>query len=100
MNTRQIENSQSFILAVEFLADGQLSPHWQYVCQTFCSTSLNGKTFAVFVALGNSQDHGRAADAFRSELRNCGARVVGDLSYVGSPQWNTDNWVCVVSPNL
>ena len=29
MNIRQIENSQSLVLAVEFQADGPLSPHWQ-----------------------------------------------------------------------
>ena len=31
MNVRQIENSQSFVLAVEFQDGGNLSPHWQYV---------------------------------------------------------------------
>ena len=30
MNIRQIENSQSLVLAVEFQADGQLTSHWMY----------------------------------------------------------------------
>ena len=30
MNVRQIENSQSLVLAVEFQDGGNLSPHWQY----------------------------------------------------------------------
>ena len=100
MNTRHIGNSQSFVLAVEFQADGQLTPHWQYACQTFRSASLSGKNVAVFVALGNGQDHGAAAETFCNELRMGGAHIVGELSYVGSSQWNTDNWVCIVSPNL
>ena len=30
VNNRQIENCQSIVLAVEFQADGFLTPHWQY----------------------------------------------------------------------
>ena len=52
MNIRQIENSQSLVLAVEFQADGPLSPHWQYACQMFRGASLSGKNVAVMVALG------------------------------------------------
>ena len=100
MNARHIGNSQSFVLAVEFQSDGQLSQHWQYACQLFRGVSLSGKNVAVFVALGNSHDHDTAAETFCKELRNRGAHIVGELSYVGSPQWNTDNWVCIVSPNL
>lgn len=33
MNVRQIENSQSLVLAVEFQDGGNLSPHWQYASQ-------------------------------------------------------------------
>lgn len=110
VNTRHLENSQSFVLAIEFfngqgtkaghLGDCQLTPHWQYACQTFRGANLAGKTFAVFVALGNRQDHGAAAEAFCDELRKSGAHVVGELAYVSSPQWVTDNWVCIVSPSL
>jgi flavodoxin len=84
MNTRHIGNSQSFVLAVEFQADGQLTPHWQYARQTFYSASLSGKNFAVFVALGNRQDHSAAAEMFCGELKKNGAHIVGELSYVGS----------------
>ena len=100
MNARHIENSQSFVLAVEFLSDGHLTPHWQYVCQTFKHASLCGKTIAVFVALGNKHEHNTAADAFCNELRKSGAHLVGNMPYIGTPQWNLDNWVCTVSPNL
>ena len=44
MNIRQIENSQSLVLAVEFQTDGPLSPHWQYACQMFRGASLRGGT--------------------------------------------------------
>ena len=100
MNIRQIENSQSLVLAVEFQADGPLSPHWQYACQMFRGANLSGKNVAVMIALGNSQDNGTYADAFNSELKHNGAHIVGDQIYEGSSGWNLDNWVCSVSPNL
>ena len=34
VNARQVANANSFILAVEFMADGSMTPHWQYACQT------------------------------------------------------------------
>lgn len=100
VNARRIGNGQSFVLAVEFLADGHLTPHWQYAYQTLCSVSLSGKSVAVFVALGNGIDHGVAAESFCNELRRSGAHIVGDLPFMASPQWNTDTWVSQVSPNL
>lgn len=100
MNSRYIGNCQSFVLAIEFQADGQLTPHWQYVCQTFSSANLGGKNLAVFVALGNSHEHGAATEAFCTILKKSGGHIVGELSYVGSPLWNINNWVCAVSPNL
>ena len=100
MNTRQIENSQSLVLAVEFQADGLLSPHWQYASQMFRGASLSGKNLAVMVALGNRRENGIYADAFCSELRQNGARIVGDQLYAGTPGGNLENWVCAISPNL
>ena len=100
MNIRQIENSQSLVLAIEFQADGPLSPHWQYACQMFRGANLSGKNVAVMVALGNSQDNGIYAEAFNSELRQNGAHIVGDQLYAGTSGWDLNNWVCAVSPNL
>ena len=100
VNARHIGNSQSFVLALEFQADGQLTPHWQYACQTFKGTSLSGKHVAMFVALGNNIDHAAAVESVRSALKARGAHVVGQPAFVNSPQWNTDNWVCMISPNL
>ena len=100
MSSRQIENSQSLVLAVEFQANGPLSPHWQYACQMLRGTSLSGKNVAVMVAMGNSQDNGIYADAFNSELRQNGAHIVGDRFYTGTIGGNLDNWVCAISPNL
>ena len=100
MSNRQIENSQSLVLAVEFQANGPLSPHWQYACQMLRGTSLSGKNVAVMVAMGNSQDNGIYADAFNSELRQNGAHIVGDRFYTGTIGCNLDNWVCAISPNL
>ena len=99
VNNRHVENGQSFVLAVEYQADGHLTPHWQYAFQTFCRTDLNGKNIAIFVALGNIQDHG-AGKELCEELRKGRANIVGDLPNAGSPQWNLDDWVCSISPNL
>ena len=100
MYIRQIENSQSLILAVEFQASGPLSPHWQYASQLFRGASLSGKNVAVMVALGNSRDNGIYAEAFNSELRRNGAHIVGDRLYACTSRENLDNWVCAISPNL
>ena len=75
MNVRQIENSQSLVLAVEFQNGGHLSPHWQYATQLFRGVSLNGKNLAVMVALGNRHDNGIYADAFCRELKENGAHI-------------------------
>ena len=100
MNVRQIENSQSLVLAVEFQADGLLSPHWQYTSQLLRGSSLSGKKLAVLVALGNRHDNGIYADAFCTELRENGAHIVGDYLYIDSPKCNLNNWICTISPNL
>lgn len=72
MNVRQIENSQSLVLAVEFQDGGNLSPHWQYAVQMFRCASLRGKNLAVMVAHGNRGDNGIYADVFCRELRENG----------------------------
>lgn len=111
MNVRQIENSQSFVLAVEFQDGGNLSPHWQYANQMFRSASLKGKNLAVMVAYGNRSVNGIYADAFCRELRENGAHIVGDYLYADSPNCNLnrstsgrsnalENWICAISPNL
>ena len=100
MNERQMENSRSFVLAVEFQADGLLTSHWQYASQMFRSASLVGKNIAMFVAVGNRHDNGIYAKAFCSELKESGARLVGEQLYAGTPEWNLENWVCSISPNL
>jgi len=111
MNVRQIENSQSLVLAVEFQDGGNLSPHWQYASQMFRGASLNGKNLAVMVALGNRHDNGIYADVFCRELRENGAHIVGDCLYADTPTCNLshsisgrsnilENWICAISPNL
>ena len=100
MNARQIENSQSLVLAVEFQDGGDLSPHWQYACQLFRSASLSGKNLAVMIALGNRLDNGIYADALCRELKENGAHIVGDFLYANAPTCNLINWICAISPNL
>ena len=100
VNARQIENSRSFVLAVECQADGHLTPHWQYARQMFLDASLGGKNFAVFWAMGSKQDAPSEISALCRGLRERGAHIVGDQPYAGSSEWNTDNWICSVSPNL
>ena len=51
MNVRQIENSQSLVLAVEFQDGGNLSPHWQYASQMFRGASLNGKNRTLLATI-------------------------------------------------
>jgi flavodoxin len=99
MNNRYVENSQSFVLAVEYQEDGQLTPHWQYAFQTFCSANLSGKTFAVFVALGKNHDYG-ISKKLCSGLKQSKAHIVGEQPNATSPIWNLDKWVCSISPNL
>ena len=100
MNNRQIENSQSFVLAVEFQSAGQLTPHWLYAFLNLHAVSLKGKRIAVFVTLGNKHDDDHVAKEFCDKLKENGAHIVGELQYAGTPEWNLDNWVCAVSPNL
>ena len=98
INNRQIENCQSFVLALEFMADGSMTPHWQWACQTLRGASLSGKNFAVLVALGNKLNHD--ADKICHELRERHAHIVGEQLYAETPQCNLENWICSVSPNL
>ena len=100
MNNRQIENSQSFVLAVEFQSAGQLTPHWLYAFLNLHAVSLKGKRIAVFVTLGNKHDDDHVAKEFCNKLKENGAHIVGELQYTGTPEWNLDNWVCAISPNL
>ena len=90
MNVRQIENSQSLVLAVEFQDGGNLSPHWQYASQMLRCASLSGKNLAVMVALGNRNDNGIYADAPKSHL-NCSTFIRSNA---------LENWICAISPNL
>ena len=97
MNVRQIENSQSLVLAVEFQDSGNLSPHWQYASQMFRCASLRGKNLAVMVAHGNRGDNGIYADAFclYADAPTC------ILNRSISGRSNTlENWICAISPNL
>ena len=100
MNVRQIESCQSFILAFEYQSEGMLTPHWQYVCQTICSEKLYGKSFAVFVALGDEFGNKVTTKKLCYLLREKGAHIVGEQPYVSSRGWNLDNWVSSISPNL
>lgn len=99
VNNRHVESSQSFVLAVEYQTDGQLTPHWQYAFQTISKANLKGKDFALFVTFGNDQEHD-ACKELCDELKQREAHIVGDQPYAGSPEWNLDNWVCSISPNL
>lgn len=99
VNDRHVASSQSFVLAVEYQSDGQLTPHWQYAIQTFCKADLSGKNFAVFVALGNSEDH-CVVQELCAGFKRCNAQIVGGQPYAGSLEWDLDNWVCSISPYL
>ena len=93
---RNIENSKSMILGIDLTSDG-LSPSWQYALQILQKEDLCGKTFAEYVALGNAHDY---AEEFCEMLREQGARVVGNIQYVTSPQWNIDSWTGTLSPSI
>ena len=100
VNARQVANANSFILAVEFMADGSMTPHWQYACQTISQLNLTGKRFAIFGATGNEHDDAKTVISLCNGLKKCGAHVVGEQQHVSSPSWNTDNWISSISPNL
>jgi flavodoxin len=100
MNSRQIENCQSFVLAVEFMANGQMAPHWQYAFLTFREVSLKGKNFALIVALGNKHDNDRVVKEFCDGLKENGAHIVGELLFANTHEQSLDNWICAISPNL
>lgn len=99
LGRRNIENSRSIILGIDLHPDGQLTPSWQYAHQLFQQEDLSGKAFAEYVALGTWQEYA-AADEFCKMLKAHGARMVNDIQYVASPQWNTDYWIGTVSPSM
>ena len=99
VNNRHVENGRSFVLALEYQAEGLLTPHWQYALQTFFSADLRGKNFAVFVALGNIKNHAATKELCDLFTRK-EACIVGDQPNAGTPGWNFDNWVCSISPSL
>lgn len=99
VNTRQVENCKSFVLAVEFQADGSLTPHWQYAYRMICSSDLSGKNIAVFVANATIQDH-NVTHGLCDEFRKKHAHIVCSQPFAGSLSWNLDEWVCTISPNL
>ena len=100
VNSRLVENSQSLVLAVEFQADGFLTPHWQYAYLLLSEVDLSGKNIAVVVAQGNKQNCGTLAKEVCDRLRGRGAHIIGDQLYSSIPGQNLGNWICSISPNL
>ena len=100
VNSRQIENSQSLVLAVEFQTDGLLTPHWQYAYLALSEVDLSGKNIAVYVAQGSKQNNGTLAKELCDRLREKGARIISDQLYAGTSGRNLENWICAISPNL
>ena len=97
MNVRQIENSQSLVLIIEFQDGGKLSPHWQYVYLLLSEVDLSGKNIAVIVAQGNKRDCGTITKELCDRLMNQGAHIIGDQLYSGTSGQNLDNWICAIS---
>ena len=100
VNNRQIENCQSLVLAVEFQADGFLTPHWQYAYLMLSEKDLSGKNVAVVVTQGAKRDCGTITKEFCNRLREKGARIVGDQLYSSTTGQKLENWICAISPNL
>ena len=100
VNNRQIENCQSLVLAVEFLADSFLTPHWQYVYLLLSEIDLSGKNIAVVVTQGTKRDCGTITKEFCDRLREQGAHIIGDQLYSCTSGRNLENWICAISPNL
>ena len=98
VNSRQIESCRSFVLAVEFQKNGELTPHWQWGCQTLTQTNLSGKNIAVLVALGSSASH--ETNKLCSQLRENQAHIIGIRFQDNTPQYSLDNWISSISPNL
>ena len=62
------------------------------------SQNPEGKVFAEYVALGNEQDHD--VEETSNILREQGARVISNVQYAVSPQWNIDSWTGMLSPSM
>ena len=86
MNVRQIENSQSLVLAVEFQDGGNLSPHWQYASQMFRGASLSGKNLAVMVALRIGTTTASMPMPSAANSRRTGRTLLATIIYADSFQ--------------
>ena len=100
VNNRQIENCQSLVLAVEYQADGFLTPHWQYAYLLLSETDLSGKNIAIVVTQGAKRDCGHITKELCDRFREKGAHIIGDQLYARASGQNLENWICSVSPNV
>ena len=100
VNNRQIENCQSLVLAVEYQADGFLTPHWQYAYLLLSETDLSGKNIAIVVTQGAKRDCGHITKELCDRFREKGAHIIGDQLYARTSGQNLENWICAVSPNV
>ena len=98
LNHHNIKNSKSMILGIDLTSDGQLTPSWENAVQILRRENLEGKVFAEYVALGNEQDHD--VEEISNILREQGARVISNVQYAVSPQWNIDSWTGMLSPSM
>lgn len=98
LNHHNIKNSKSMILGIDLTSDGQLTPSWENAVQILRRENLEGKVFAEYVALGNEQDHD--IEEISNMLREQGARVISNVQYAVSPQWNIDSWTGMLSPSM
>lgn len=98
LNHHNIKNSKSMILGIDLTSDGQLTPSWEDALQILRRENLEGKVFAEYVALGNEQDHD--VEDISNMLREQGARVISNVQYAVSPQWNIDSWTGMLSPSM
>ena len=99
LNQRIVENSRNLILGVTVQNDGQLMPLWQYGCQVLQDADLSGKTVALYVS-GRQKEAEAVIKDFCEQLKQHGARVVGQVLYTASHQWSNDYWIASISPNL
>ena len=99
LDHRMVESAQNYILCITLEETGQLPTLWLYGWQTLLYNNINGKGIAMLVN-GADSANSWVVDNFCEDLRKNGAHIVGQVLYAGSNQWNLDDWIASISPNL
>ena len=88
---------ENFVLCLPSLNAEGAEREWQDFIVTFRSMNLTGKRFAIYVPSDSPSTN--RLDDLKYVLYLRGARHIINPSF-DLPNYDIDNWICVVSPNL